>query len=170
LITSPVSTIYGLTCPGFARMKAGIVMTDVTHNSGSPRSYFFDEGLRFSCLRCGACCTGSSGTIYVGPEEIPIIARRLNLTMEHFISCYLYPFKDSFSIREEADGRCLFYNQGCLIYDVRPPQCRTFPFWFGNVRSEKRWIEISRECPGIGQGRLFSKEQIISMALTTCYI
>lgn len=134
------------------------------------RSYFFDEGLQFTCRQCGACCTGAPGTIYVDINEIQHIAKALNITVASFIADYLSPYKDSYTIREDSEGRCLFYNEGCTIYRHRPVQCRTFPFWFDNVRSEKRWQEIAGQCPGIGQGRLYTKTEIITLALKTTHL
>ena len=49
------------------------------------------------------------------------------------------------------------------MYEARPLQCRLYPFWFSNVRSERAWAKAARDCPGIGQGRLFSKEEIIAL-------
>jgi uncharacterized protein len=136
----------------------------------SNRVYFFDQGLCFDCLRCGACCTGAPGTIYVGPREIAPIADLLKLPLSVFTDRYLYPFKDSFSIREDSLGNCLFYKKGCAIYAVRPLQCRTFPFWFDNLRSEKRWLETGRRCPGIGQGRHYRKDELVKLARDTMMI
>jgi Fe-S-cluster containining protein len=126
------------------------------------RSYFFDAGIRFECQRCGACCCGSPGTVYVSAGEMVAIAGLLGCSVEALIEGYLSPLRDSFTIREHPDGRCLFYENGCTIYTVRPKQCRTFPFWFGNLRSEPRWNAVARECPGIGTGRLFYKDEIIA--------
>jgi len=127
------------------------------------RSYFFGEGLRFECQRCGACCTGEPGTIYIGPDEISPIAEFLQISSVSFIRHYLYPFRDSYSIREHADGRCFCYANGCTIYPVRPNQCKSFPFWFDNLRSETQWRKVSDSCPGIGNGRLYTKEQILEI-------
>ncbi len=79
----------------------------------------------------------------------------------------LYPFRDSHSIRETDDGCCLFYGNGCRIYAVRPQQCRSYPFWLGNLRSKRRWHTAMRACPGIGRGRLYTRAQILSIVRTT---
>lgn len=134
------------------------------------RNYFFDLGLSFECQCCGACCTGAPGTIYVGPDEIDAIAGYIGLDPSELERRYLYPYKGSFSIQEDREGNCLFFDTGCTIYPVRPVQCRAFPFWFANVRSEVRWREIARQCPGIGKGRRYSKEEIISLAWATRHI
>jgi len=70
---------------------------------------------------------------------------------------------DSFSIRDDTDGRCFFYRDGCVIYSVRPLQCEAFPFWFDSLRSEKQWRKITGNCPGIGCGRLHSKKEILAI-------
>lgn len=127
------------------------------------RSYFFDNGIYFECIQCGACCTGAPGVIYVNESEIRSISDFLNMDMESFKQQHLYPFNDRFSIREHADGRCLFFDEGCKIYPVRPTQCRTFPFWFQNLRSEKKWHAIKKECPGIGKGRHYGKKEILEI-------
>lgn len=127
------------------------------------RSYFFDRGIRFSCQQCGQCCVGEPGTIYVSKPEIETIASSLNLTIKNFTAQYLYPFKDSYSIKEDNEGRCLFFDEGCTIYTIRPLQCRTFPFWFSNMRSEQSWQEMKRQCRGIGYGRRFTKIEILEM-------
>jgi Fe-S-cluster containining protein len=134
------------------------------------RPYFFDAGIHFQCQQCGACCTGDPGTIYVSRVEIVSLAAHLHLPMDEFIRRYLYPFKDSYSIGEHEDGRCLFFDSGCTIYPQRPHQCRTFPFWFSNLRSEEQWRQIREACPGIGQGRLYSRDEILAIIRTTLRI
>ena len=136
----------------------------------SRRTYFFDSGLRFACQRCGKCCTGTPGSIYVGSNEIHPIASYLGLSASRFLRTYTYPFKDSRSIGEDKDGNCLFFDGGCKIYPVRPLQCSTFPFWFSNMRSELRWRDVSRQCPGIGEGPLFDGSLIMEIALKTMHI
>ncbi|MFO7965045.1 MAG: YkgJ family cysteine cluster protein [Desulfobacterales bacterium] len=127
------------------------------------RHYFFDEGIRFACLQCGKCCAGEPGTVYVGNNEIKSISDFLHTPILHVIERYLYPYRDAYSVREDDRGRCLFYENGCRIYPVRPVQCRTFPFWFENLRSELTWRQVEKECPGIGKGTLFSKEEILAI-------
>lgn len=131
------------------------------------QQYFFDQGLRFECRQCGDCCTGAPGTIYVAPDEIGRISDYLHCPADTTIEQFLYPYKDSFSIREDSFGNCLFYKGKCDIYPVRPFQCRSFPFWFNNVRSLEHWKAAGRLCPGIGRGHLFTREEIIRLAQMT---
>ena len=127
------------------------------------RSYFFDEGIRFKCRRCGDCCTGDPGIVRVNEREIADIAEYLNMPVSAVVETFLYSWGNGHSIKEAGDGRCLFFEDGCRIYPVRPNQCRTFPFWFANLRSEARWIKICSQCPGIGTGHLFTKADILNV-------
>ena len=123
-------------------------MSNIIFQEGYP--YAFDVS---ACATCqGKCCTGESGYIYVDKSEIENIANFLHLSPEEFGMCYLYQSGYKYSIKErEYNGayECFFYDRasnGCAIYDVRPTQCRTFPFWdyFKN-----RVDEVKMECPGI---------------------
>lgn len=131
------------------------------------RSYFFDQGIHFECQSCGFCCMGEPGIVYVTKNEAAKIATYLSEQNLSFIETYLLPFKAGHRIKEHADGRCFFYSNGCVIYPVRPRQCATFPFWFENVRSQKKWRRVAYECPGIGRGSLYSKEQILKIIHST---
>ena len=113
-------------------------------------NYSFDAS---ACASCPArCCTGESGYIYVSPQEIEHIASFLNLEAEVFMQKYLFKNGYKYSIKERKIGdsyECAFYDRatnGCLIYDVRPTQCRTFPFW---DYFKTRVDELKLECPGI---------------------
>jgi Fe-S-cluster containining protein len=129
----------------------------------SNRSYFFDRGIYFECRRCGACCTGDPGIVYADKDEALHIAEYLCMPFPIFADTYLYPLRDAYGIREHSDGRCFFYDNGCTIYPVRPHQCRTYPFWFENLRSIKKWKRVCEACPGIGSGDLYSKEKILKI-------
>ena len=120
--------------------------------------------IRFACQGCGRCCTGEPGTVYVTPGEAASIADFLRLGLAKLKETHLYPFRDGYSIREDDQGNCLLYNNGCLIYSVRPAQCRCFPFWRKNLATRKFWSEVERECPGIGRGPLHSEETIRRIA------
>ncbi len=130
------------------------------------RAYFFDRGLRFGCTQCGGCCTGATGTVFMNAHESGRIARHLGLEPADFLERYAYPVKGGHSLREVGENfACIFFrNERCTIYDVRPTQCRTYPFWAENVRSEAAWKKTCRDCPGIGQGRLYLRDEILAIA------
>jgi Fe-S-cluster containining protein len=47
-----------------------------------------------------------------------------------------------------------------MIYPVRPSQCRSWPFWPGNLNSAGAWNTAAQKCAGINRGRLHSCEEI----------
>lgn len=127
----------------------------------SRRPYFFDRGIRFRCTRCGRCCTGSPGIVRLTHAEAEAAARYLDMPFPAFAEQMLKNVDGRPALREAADGRCLCFDGGCAIYAVRPRQCRTFPFWFDNLRSEENWKRTAAACPGIGEGKRFSREHIL---------
>jgi Fe-S-cluster containining protein len=65
------------------------------------------------------------------------------------------------SLIAEENGDCVFLGDaGCEVYEHRPLQCQTFPFWPTNLLDEQAWQEAGRSCPGINQGRCWSSEEI----------
>jgi Fe-S-cluster containining protein len=48
----------------------------------------------------------------------------------------------------------------CTVYDQRPRQCRTWPFWDSNLVNPAAWRRTCEICPGSGQGKLYQLEAI----------
>ncbi|MCK9491094.1 MAG: YkgJ family cysteine cluster protein [Sulfurimonas sp.] len=113
-------------------------------------SYTFDSSACFTCG--GRCCTGESGYIYVNKSEIEEISNFLNINTRDFVAEYLYREGFKYSIKErkiDDSYECIFYDRttnGCGVYEARPIQCRTFPFW---DYFKTRLDELQLECPGI---------------------
>ncbi len=100
--------------------------------------------LPFDCTGCGKCCQ-TKGEVYLNPTETRNAASVLNMSIDEF--------KNSFVAREEdtdddnkwtvlqqknvvdSNGQemtqCVFLNDDmqCSIYEARPLQCSTYPFW-----------------------------------------
>ncbi|MBI2570234.1 MAG: YkgJ family cysteine cluster protein [Candidatus Schekmanbacteria bacterium] len=114
------------------------------------------SGLCFTCTRCGNCCRGGAGYVFVDRVALKRIARRLGLSTSDFGRRFLRRVGDRLSLLEKANGDCIFWDGGCTIYEARPLQCRTYPFWSGNLQSPELWTMTAAECPGIGQGERFS--------------
>ena len=112
--------------------------------------YAFDST---KCEECGgACCIGEKGNIFVNRGEIEAIANHLELDIEHFKREYLRKEGYKLSLKElliKGSYECIFFDaktKGCAIYQVRPKQCRTFPFW---EYYKQRVSELKRECIGV---------------------
>lgn len=105
-----------------------------------------------ACRECeGNCCIGESGYIWVSPLEIKEIANYLKIDEEVFRNRFLIKVGYKYSIKERPYKNgyaCIFFNNGCTIYPVRPKQCRTFPFW-EHFKDKKNLKDLLKECPGI---------------------
>lgn len=123
---------------------------------------WYADGLRFTCTRCGKCCTGAPGFVWVTPEEVAAIADFLDEPVEEVRGLYTRLDRGDRTLREKANGDCVFYDRkrGCTVYPVRPEQCRTWPFWASNVETPEAWERTESLCPGSGQGELISVEEI----------
>ena len=129
---------------------------------------WYANGLRFECTGCGQCCTGAPGYIWVDEEEIQQIADYLDLTIEEFSKRYLRRVKGRLSLLElPKTFDCIFLKERkCQIYPVRPMQCRTFPWWPQNLKSEKEWQEAARTCEGIHEDAPLVQLEIIEQQRT----
>ena len=125
--------------------------------SGSP---WYAEGLRFSCTRCGNCCGGAPGHVWVSLEETEAIAADLGLAAAAFTKRHVRRVGTRLSLLEKRGGDCEFLLRpkpgvtGCSIHRVRPVQCQTWPFWASNLESATAWDLAARQCPGMNHGRL----------------
>jgi hypothetical protein len=124
---------------------------------------WYQDGLRFQCTRCGHCCTGAPGFVWVTDDELGEIAAFRGETLEETRALTTRWTTRGRTLREKANGDCIFYdkNAGCTVYPVRPPQCRTWPFWASNVATPEDWQHTCSICPGSGHGELISAEEII---------
>jgi Fe-S-cluster containining protein len=123
---------------------------------------WYQDGLRFECTRCGHCCTGDPGFVWVDDAEIAAIAEFRGVPAEELAAMHTRPAHRGPTLREKPDGDCVFYDrsEGCTIYPVRPKQCRTWPFWESNMLTPEAWERTKTVCPGSGQGELIPVEEI----------
>jgi Fe-S-cluster containining protein len=122
----------------------------------------YQDGLRFECTRCGKCCSGFPGFVWVNEEELRGIAEFLGEPLDEVIGLYTRLLNGKRTLRDRLSDDCIFYEagQGCTIYPVRPRQCRTWPFWESNVLSPEAWERTQQVCPGSGHGELIPAEEI----------
>jgi Fe-S-cluster containining protein len=79
------------------------------------------------------------------------MAEHLHLTIDDFAEKYLRQIGKRFSLRElPVTFDCVFFkDKQCSIYEVRPTQCRTYPFWKQNLASPQDWEKVAFECEGV---------------------
>lgn len=119
---------------------------------------WYKDGLRFQCTQCGDCCTGAPGFVWVNQEEIDAIAAKINVPVDEFEKRYVRKIGVRRSLVEFDDGACVFFDtekRNCKVYEARPRQCRTWPWWNSNVRTEEAWEATREACPGCGVGKLY---------------
>ena len=128
--------------------------------------------LQFECNECSQCCSGSSGFILLTKEDIENMAGFLEMSETDFLENYTHIVKlkeEKFlSIKEKIRVvnkqklfDCIFLeNKRCLIYEVRPLQCQTYPFWPRIIRSSYAWKKEGEFCPGINQGKKVNIKKI----------
>lgn len=121
-----------------------------------------DQGLRFDCTLCGNCCTGPEGYVNFTDEEGRAMAEDVGVSYDEFLRTYTHmtPAGRSLKERETSFGfDCIFLDREkipgkavCGVYKSRPIQCRTWPFWESNLKSEHAWRRAAVGCPGIDRG------------------
>jgi len=162
------------------------VLDQSKETAGDP---WYADGLDFNCTTCGNCCTGGPGYVFLSDQEIELAAEHLKVNVAEFTKQYCRKVGGRISLKEirRTNGLhdCVFLTEVpveptkreldageavpqsrriCGIYSVRPLQCRTWPFWPENIRSESAWKRAGKGCPGINRaGRHFSIQEVESI-------
>lgn len=128
------------------------------------KELFYEQGLRFECQGSGKCCTshGEFGFVFLTIEDRNRFADHLSISPSEFEKQYCEQTQGVWHLREDAGNPdCMFLREKrCSVYDARPNQCRTWPFW-PEVMNAKAWkSEVESFCPGVGQGKLWSRAEI----------
>jgi len=107
-----------------------------------------------ACAECGGkCCTGESGNIWVTQNELQNIAKLLGRDLKSVEREYVIRKGIRYSLKEiklaRDNYRCVFFDmqaKGCSVYDARPAQCKSFPFW-PSLKNDRAYLEA--ECIGV---------------------
>ncbi len=127
---------------------------------------WYSQGLAFQCTQCGNCCSGpSSGYVWVDDSEIEALAQEMEMAddLDGFERRFIRQVGARKSLVEYSDGDCIFLDpnsRGCIVYESRPIQCRTWPFWNRNLESTESWSKAAEGCPGCNRGELIPLEAI----------
>ena len=126
---------------------------------------FWNEGIRFECQGTGRCCVsrGSYGYVYFTLKDRQRLAKHLGLTTQAFTRQYCKKTAGHFHLKEFKEACRFLEGKGCTVYEARPAQCRTWPFWPENMNARTWSREVEAYCPGVGKGRLYSKEEILEL-------
>jgi Fe-S-cluster containining protein len=132
-----------------------------------PDSSFFEKGLCFACTRCSSCCRFEPGYVFLSKKDTDILVGFLNMGYTDFVETYCrwitgWHGKARLSLKEKGNYDCIFWKEGCTVYEARPVQCRTFPFWPDILQSRETWDNAALSCPGIGKGKRYDLAYIES--------
>lgn len=133
------------------------VIDPTEKNSGGGEWYA--DGLRFECTQCGNCCTGAPGYVWFDDDEAQAMADFVGVDKREFYQKYTKRKMGRWTLDEVLYQRkkydCVFLERDengrgkCSIYEVRPTQCRTWPFWASNLSSPREWAQSAQGCPGM---------------------
>jgi uncharacterized protein len=109
----------------------------------------------FQCLRCGECCTGEDNSVMAFPSEI---RRIMTVTGKAWLEVAEPPKEGEVDVHgnfhtlewrlRKAGPSCRFYNGcRCLVYEVKPILCSTYPFYLDLEDGQL----YSSECKGLGK-------------------
>ncbi len=125
---------------------------------------FYDQGLKFECTQCHACCRHDPGYVFLSRQDLDVLAAGVGLDPAAFVERFArwvdLGSGPVLSLREKPNYDCIFWDQGCTVYKHRPVQCRTYPFWEGPTTSQEKWKWEGRFCPGINRGKVHTKAEI----------
>lgn len=118
------------------------------------RAPWWMDGVRFSCqANCGKCCDEPGGIVYLSPDDAQRLANHAGLSVETWLERDTRQTYDGRYVLKsrEHDGICIHLNEHkqCNVYEVRPQQCRAFPWWGENLATASAWKKVKASCPGI---------------------
>jgi len=112
------------------------------------------EGVAFRCQpNCGRCCDQPGGIVYLSPDDAERLAEHAGLDVDAWLERDTRKTFDGRYVLKsrEDDGVCIHLNEQkqCSIYEVRPQQCKAFPWWGENLVTPAAWGTTKAACPGI---------------------
>jgi hypothetical protein len=126
--------------------------------------------INFSCTRCSNCCRHEPGAVFLTKSDVKAISSHLQMDTLTFLKKCCRPVERSgsmiASLLEKVNYDCLFWNNGCIIYEDRPMQCRTYPYWPMIVESNLVLESEKGRCPGIGRESSFTLDERYEMLVT----
>ncbi len=120
---------------------------------------WYKDGLKFGCTGCGDCCRGPGGYVWISIAEAEALADALGMEFENFTRSMLRKTITGLALVDDRDGNCplLGPDGRCKVYNARPVQCRTWPWWNENLVSPDRWRDAATRCPGMNRGETHSQ-------------
>ncbi len=103
---------------------------------------------------------GRYGYVYLSFNDRRRLAGHLGLSLVDFTARYTRKIDGYYELIYTNKDCPFLRNNRCEVYEARPWQCKTWPFWPENMDSIVWEKEVLTWCPGAGKGRLYSAEEI----------
>ncbi|MFC1497627.1 YkgJ family cysteine cluster protein [Verrucomicrobiota bacterium] len=103
---------------------------------------------KFECVNCGKCCS-DDGHVYLTTADRVKLAEHLDVSVTQFTRKYCAKTHGEYHLKEPDNDCCFLKENRCVIYDCRPEQCRTWPFWEENFYRGKLKKGAVSYCKGI---------------------
>jgi hypothetical protein len=88
------------------------------------------------------------------------LAKHLGLSLRAFTSSYCKKTEGHYHLKDIAHDCRFLKDKRCTVYEARPTQCRTWPFW-PSLMNRLSWEhDVMATCPGAGKGRRYSAQEI----------
>ena len=93
------------------------------------------------------------------------MAGQLGLEVAEFRERFCEVVEGWLTLRTDSPA-CPFLGEGntCKVYEVRPVQCSTWPFWKENLERKEWEGPLTELCPGVGKGPLHTRSEIDARA------
>ena len=125
---------------------------------------WWSAGIQFECTGSGKCCVsrGEYGFVYLTREDRHRLADHLGVAPAAFRRAYCAKTEGHWHLADAPGATACRFLDGtrCTVYEARPTQCRTWPFWPENMDARKWDSEVAAFCPGVGRGRLWTEAEI----------
>jgi len=127
---------------------------------------WYRDGIDFDCTGCATCCSdhGEYAYVYLTDRDFLAISDLLGISTSTFYDEYCV-YEGGLTHLKMKGPDCPFLkDKKCTVYEARPHQCRTWPFWPANLEQETWEKEVKPFCPGIGKGKHYTAEEITRIA------
>jgi hypothetical protein len=127
-----------------------------------PDPKFYEDGIRFECQGSGKCCTsrGAYGFVYLTANDRKRFAAFFGMTTSSFTRKHCETTEGHIHLKNPETDCAFLRGKRCSVYEARPNQCRTWPFWPENLNAKAWSKEVKSFCPGVGKGKILSAAEI----------
>src|SRR5689334_6149623 len=110
---------------------------------GTLRDGIAMKPVRFQCQSgCTRCCE-NKGFVYLSEKDVTRIAEFLKMPQAEFEAKHVYRTAHQRRLRIRRGMSCTFLTkEGCSIHEVKPVQCRAFPFWPELLENKREWSKL----------------------------